>query len=95
MFLTRIGFGSKVIVTVDASQKDLAPDIQSGLDVALRVLGGVEDIAFCHLTSSDVVRHPLVLKIVKAYEEYEAKAASRQKNRGQKTHHAEKYGNRK
>ena len=95
MFLTRIGFGSKVIVTGDASQKDLAPDIQSGLDVALRVLGGVEDIAFCHLTSSDVVRHPLVLKIVKAYEEYEAKAASRQKNRGQKTHHAEKYGNRK
>lgn len=77
MFLTRIGFGSKVIVTGDASQKDLSPDTQSGLDVALRVLGRVEDIAFCELTSRDVVRHPLVQKIVKAYEVYEAKTADR------------------
>lgn len=77
MFLTRIGFGSKVIVTGDASQKDLSPDAQSGLDVALRVLGRVEDIAFCELTSRDVVRHPLVQKIVKAYEVYEAKTADR------------------
>lgn len=76
MFLTRIGFGSKVIVTGDASQKDLSPDTLSGLDVALRVLHKVEDIAFCELTSRDVVRHPLVQKIVKAYEAYEARTAA-------------------
>lgn len=73
MFLTRIGFGSKVIVTGDASQKDLAPGVKSGLDVAVRVLNSIEDIAFCNLTSRDVVRHPLVQKIVKAYDHYEAK----------------------
>ena len=66
MFLTRIGFGSKVVVTGDASQKDLAPDAKSGLDVASRVLSKIDDIAFCKLTSKDVVRHPLVHKIVKA-----------------------------
>lgn len=71
MFLTRIGFGSKVVVTGDASQKDLAPGAASGLDVAVKVLGKIEDIAFCQLTSKDVVRHPLVQKIVKAYEDYE------------------------
>lgn len=71
MFLTRIGFGSRVVVTGDATQKDLAPGAVSGLDVALRVLKNVEDIGICTLTSSDVVRHPLVQKIVKAYEEYE------------------------
>ena len=74
MFLTRIGFGSKVVVTGDKTQKDLSPESQSGLDVALRVLGKVEDIAFCELTSKDVVRHPLVQKIVKAYEQYEERA---------------------
>lgn len=79
MFLTRIGFGSKVIVTGDASQKDLSPDAPSGLDIALRVLGKVEDIAFCELTSKDVVRHPLVQKIVKAYETYEEKQANAKK----------------
>lgn len=73
MFLTRIGFGSKVIVTGDASQKDLAPGTKSGLDVAIRVLSGIENIAFCNLTNKDVVRHPLVQKIVKAYDDYEAK----------------------
>ena len=66
MFLTRIGFGSKVIITGDRSQKDLAPGIKSGLDVAIRVLGRIEGISFCNLTSKDVVRHPLVQKIVKA-----------------------------
>ena len=71
MFLTRIGFGSRDVVTGDATQKDLAPGAVSGLDVALRVLRNVEDIGICTLTSSDVVRHPLVQKIVKAYEEYE------------------------
>ncbi len=71
MFLTRIGFGSKVVITGDSTQKDLPIGQISGLDVAERVLSGVDDIRFCHLTSKDVVRHPLVQKIVKAYEEYE------------------------
>lgn len=73
MFLTRIGFGSKVVITGDASQKDLTPGTKSGLDVAVKVLSKIEDIAFCNLTSKDVVRHPLVQKIVKAYETYEVK----------------------
>lgn len=73
MFLTRIGFGSKVVITGDASQKDLAPGTRSGLDVAAKVLSKIEDIAFCQLTSKDVVRHPLVQKIVKAYEDFESR----------------------
>ena len=73
MFLTRIGFGSKVIVTGDLSQKDLPTGQQSGLDVALKVLGGINEIGICMLSSQDVVRHPLVQKIVKAYDDYEAK----------------------
>lgn len=73
MFLTRIGFGSKVVVTGDASQKDLAAGATSGLDVALKVLKGIDDIGICKLTSNDVVRHPLVQKIVQAYENYEKK----------------------
>ncbi len=81
MFLTRIGFGSKVIVTGDASQKDLAPGVQSGLDVAQKVLHNIEGIAFCKMTSRDVVRHPLVQQIVKAYDSYEAKEQTKQKNR--------------
>ncbi len=81
MFLTRIGFGSKVIVTGDESQKDLPVGARSGLDVACRVLRNVEGIAFCHLTSKDVVRHPLVQKIVKAYEVYEAKEQAREQGK--------------
>lgn len=73
MFLTRIGFGSKVVVTGDSSQKDLNAGTRSGLDVAVKVLSHVDGIAFCNLTSKDVVRHPLVQKIVKAYEDYENK----------------------
>ena len=73
MFLTRVGFGSKVVITGDETQKDLAPDVKSGLEVAEKVLGKVEGISFCRLTSRDVVRHPLVQRIVKAYEEYEQK----------------------
>lgn len=73
MFLTRIGFGSKVVVTGDSSQKDLSTGTRSGLDVAVKVLSHVDGIAFCNLTSKDVVRHPLVQKIVKAYEDYENK----------------------
>ena len=73
MFLTRIGFGSKVVVTGDATQKDLAPGAKSGLDVALRVLKRVDEIGICNLTNKDVVRHPLVQKIVQAYDDYEKK----------------------
>ena len=71
MFLTRIGFGSKVVITGDATQKDLPSGQISGLDVATSVVKNIDDISICHLTSKDVVRHPLVQKIVKAYEEYE------------------------
>ena len=71
MFLTRIGFGSKVIVTGDKTQKDLPAGAVSGLDMAMKVLGKIDDIGFCSLTSSDVVRHPLVQKIVQAYDDYE------------------------
>lgn len=73
MFLTRIGFGSKVVITGDVTQKDLAAGAISGLDVAVKVVKGIEDISICTLTNRDVVRHPLVQKIVKAYEEYEKK----------------------
>lgn len=78
MFLTRIGFGSKVVVTGDASQKDLSPGTKSGLDVALRVLKNIEGISICELTSKDVVRHPLVQKIVQAYDKYEKKTTKRE-----------------
>ncbi len=81
MFLTRIGFGSKVVVTGDASQKDLAPGTQSGLDVAVRVLKGIEGIALCNLSSKDVVRLPLVQKIVQAYEKYESKEQSSERRK--------------
>lgn len=73
MFLTRIGFGSKVIVTGDQTQKDLPSGTVSGLDVAVRVLKKIDDIGFCYLSSSDVVRHPLVQKIVQAYDDFESK----------------------
>lgn len=84
MFLTRIGFGSKVIITGDASQKDLAVGTQSGLDVAQKVLGKISDIAFIQMTSRDVVRHPLVQKIVKAYETYEANEVKHQNQNKEK-----------
>lgn len=71
MFLTRIGFGSKVVITGDLTQKDLPKGMVSGLDTAMKVLKKIEEVAFVQLTSHDVVRHPLVQKIVKAYEEYE------------------------
>ena len=73
MFLTRIGFGSKVVITGDSTQKDLPAGQTSGLDVAVSVVKNLEDISICRLTSWDVVRHPLVQRIVKAYEEYEQK----------------------
>ena len=77
MFLTRIGFGSKVVITGDRTQKDLPKDQISGLDTAMKILGKIEGIKFCTLTSHDVVRHPLVQKIVKAYEEYESSLAKK------------------
>jgi len=76
MFLTRIGFGSKVIITGDRTQKDLPSGAASGLDTALKVLKHIDDIGFCYLTTSDVVRHPLVQKIVQAYDAYEQKNTS-------------------
>ncbi len=77
MFLTRIGFGSKVVITGDQTQKDLPSGQVSGLDVAYKVLGGIDEIGFPELTSKDVVRHPLVQKIVQAYEQYEARDTRR------------------
>ena len=71
MFLTRIGFGSKVVITGDITQIDLPEDKVSGLKVAMKVLEGIEDIAICKLTGSDVVRHRLVQKIIEAYEVYD------------------------
>lgn len=73
MFLTRIGFGSKAVITGDATQKDLAPGTKSGLDQAVKILKDVEGLSICRLGSEDVVRHPLVQRIVKAYDDYEAK----------------------
>ena len=73
MFLTRIGFGSKVVITGDSTQKDLPSGSASGLDVAVKVVKNIEDVSICMLTSKDVVRHPLVQKIGKAYEDYEKK----------------------
>lgn len=84
MFLTRIGFGSKVVVTGDATQKDLPSGQVSGLDVAVSVVKHIEDISVCQLTSRDVVRHPLVQKIVKAYEDYESRGRAKGKDRRRK-----------
>lgn len=73
MFLTRIGFGSKAVITGDITQIDLPADKVSGLKTAMKVLNGIEDIAICKLTGADVVRHRLVQKIIEAYEEYDNK----------------------
>ena len=73
MFLTRLGFGSKIVITGDVTQIDLPRDKVSGLKDAVRVLDGVEDIAICRLTSQDVVRHVLVQRIINAYEKAEQK----------------------
>ena len=81
MFLTRIGYGSKVIITGDSTQKDLPKDAISGLDVAVKVVSGIDGIAICKLTGKDVVRHPLVQKIVNAYEKYEEKNVKRSKKK--------------
>jgi phosphate starvation-inducible PhoH-like protein len=74
MFLTRLGFCSKIVITGDVTQIDLPGDKTSGLKDALRVLEGVKDISICRLTSADVVRHALVQEIINAYERAEKKA---------------------
>lgn len=84
MFLTRIGFGSKAIITGDLTQKDLPFDNVSGLEEALKVLEKVKDIGICRLTNKDVVRHPLVQQIVAAYDKYEAAKESRKSKNGRK-----------
>ena len=71
MFLTRLGFGSKIVITGDITQIDLPGDKVSGLKEAIKILDGVEDIAICRLTASDVVRHALVQRIVAAYDKFE------------------------
>lgn len=76
MFLTRLGFNSKVVVTGDASQIDLAGERSSGLLVIEDILTGIDDIEFCHLTSADVVRHRLVGQIIDAYERWDESMAS-------------------
>ena len=83
MFLTRIGFGSKVVITGDLSQKDLPFSTQSGLEQALKVLKDVDEIGVSYLTNKDVVRHPLVQKIVHAYEKFEAREQYREKRKNE------------
>ena len=73
MFLTRLGFGSKMVITGDISQIDLPKGKESGLKVAEKILSAVKEIAFIYLQRTDVVRHPLVQKIIDAYEKDEAK----------------------
>jgi phosphate starvation-inducible PhoH-like protein len=73
MFLTRLGFGSTMVVTGDITQVDLPGGTQSGLRVVSEILEGLDDVAFCRLTAHDVVRHKLVGRIVEAYDRYDAK----------------------
>ena len=84
MFLTRLGFGSKIVITGDVTQIDLPADKTSGLKDALDVLSDVKDIAICRLTSADVVRHALVQQIINAYEKAEAKKENRKQERSAK-----------
>ena len=84
MFLTRIGFGSKVVITGDLSQKDLPFEAVSGLEQSLKVLKDVEEIGVSYLTNKDVVRHPLVQKIVHAYEKYEAREQYRENRKNKR-----------
>ncbi len=82
MFLTRMGFGSKIVITGDITQVDLPAEKVSGLREAMRILKGVEDIEICRLTESDVVRHVIVQRIIRAYEEDEKRRKSVGKARG-------------
>lgn len=80
MFLTRLGFGSKIVITGDVTQIDLPDDKVSGLKDAIRVLEGVNDIAICRLTSADVVRHALVQEIINAYERFANRSDDKKSN---------------
>jgi len=80
MFLTRIGFGSKAIITGDITQIDLPDGKKSGLKEATRILHGIEDIEFCYFSHKDVVRHPLVQKIILAYEKHSKKGGEKKSN---------------
>ena len=80
MFLTRLGFGSKIVITGDVTQIDLPDDKTSGLKDAIRVLEGVNDIEICRLTSADVVRHALVQEIINAYERFAKKSEDKKAN---------------
>ena len=82
MFLTRLGFGSKIVITGDITQIDLPRDTASGLKEAMRVLKGVEDIAICRLTAQDVVRHVLVQRIIAAYERDESRREKKMPEHG-------------
>mgnify|MGYP000979278452 FL=1 len=86
MFLTRLGFNSKVVVTGDPSQIDLAGERSSGLLVIEDILGGIDDIEFCHLTSADVVRHRLVGEIIDAYERWDESLARLKARRDRSLH---------
>ena len=90
MFLTRLGFGSKVVITGDETQIDLPSDKVSGLKDAIRVLDGVKDIAICRLTSADVVRHALVQEIINAYEKAERKKQVQEPIKQQSTRYQRK-----
>ena len=84
MFLTRLGFGSKIVITGDITQIDLPRDTVSGLKEAMRVLDGVEDIAICKLGEADVVRHVIVQRIIRAYEADEARRARKENREARK-----------
>lgn len=95
MFLTRLGFGSKAVITGDITQIDLPEEKTSGLKIAMKVLDGIEDIEVCTLTGSDVVRHRLVQKIIEAYEEYDKKrpgekSGQQEKNRNERNIHKQR-----
>ena len=91
MFLTRLGFGSKIVITGDVTQIDLPDDKTSGLKDAIRVLEGVNDIAICRLTSADVVRHALVQEIINAYEKAANKTESKKPTAGHPQRNQRKY----
>lgn len=90
MFLTRLGFGSKIVITGDVTQIDLPDDKVSGLKDAIRVLDGVKDIAICRLTAADVVRHALVQEIINAYERSALKPAIKKPAQQFKGHYQRK-----
>lgn len=90
MFLTRMGFGSKAVITGDVTQIDLPGDKPSGLKEAMKVLKGVEGVAICELTGQDVVRHVMVQRIIEAYAKYEEKTAGKGSGRsGEKSPHSD------